>query len=195
MNSFDHILNFYDLLTKFRAIERKILIKGDTRKENDVEHSFSLAMLGWYINQTYKLGLNQEKILMYALAHDLVEVYAGDTYFYLDGKDEAEKHKKEQDALDRIKKEFVEFTELYTAIENYEKREDEESKFIYALDKVEPMLSIYLDGGRTWKELDVSLEMLTHMKKQKVAHNKTIENLFKELVSRLEKEHTKYFIK
>lgn len=195
MKQFDQILNFYELLTKFRAVERKILIKGDTRRENDSEHSFSLAMLAWYINQTYKLGLDQEKIFMYALTHDLVEVYAGDTYFYLDTKSEDEKKKREQSALERIKKETPEFVELYQSIESYERRDDEESKFIYALDKAEPIINIYLDGGRTWKELDVTLEMLTTMKNPKVAVNPTVEKIFKELVERLNINRNTFFKK
>ncbi len=194
--SFDQILKFVDLMQQFRTVERRVLIKNSERSENDVEHSFSLAMLAWYINNTYKLGLNSDKLFKYALAHDLVEIYAGDTFFYQ--KDEqvlVDKQQKEEEAAHRIRGEYPEFNELHEIIEQYEKRGDEEAKFIYALDKVEPVLSIYQDKGRTWRKDGVTLDMLKTMKLTKVAINPTIEKIFKELVRRLTEEHDSLFHK
>jgi putative hydrolase of HD superfamily len=190
----DSILKFVDLIHQFRTIERKVLVHKSERDENDAEHSFTLAMLAWYINDTHSLGLDASKLMKYALAHDLVEVYAGDTFFY-QTTDQAlsEKHEKEAAAARRLQQELPEFVQLHEMIEQYEKREDIESKFIYALDKVEPVLSIYLDDGRTWKQCEVTLEMLESMKSPKVAADPTIEALFKEIVTRLEKEKDRLF--
>ena len=186
MSSLDKILGFTDLLQRFRAIERILLMNGKDRNENDVEHSFSLAMLGWYINSTYELGLDSEKILKYALVHDFVEVYAGDTFFYQqDEKSVAEKKLREEKALMRLAAELPEFPEFHALILNYEKREDKESKFIYALDKLEPILNIYLDKGRSWKRDSVSFDMLKISKTPKVAADKTIEQIFSEMLQKL----------
>jgi putative hydrolase of HD superfamily len=188
-SEFDQLLKFVDLLHAFRAIERRILVKGSDRQENDGEHSFSLAMLAWYVNSSQKLGLDSGKLLMYALAHDIVEIHAGDTYFFQTGESvAADKKKREADAAERLKKEFPEFPELHAAIAAYDSHNDPESKLVYALDKVDPMLTIYRDGGRTWKKENVTLEMLTSMKSTKVAVDPTIEKIFKELVARLGKE-------
>ena len=171
-----------------------LLVPNKDRDENDAEHSFSLAMLGWYINNTEKLGLDLEKILKYALVHDLVEVYAGDTFFYQkDQKVIAEKHGREEKAAVQLKDEYSEFPEIHYLIAEYEKREDKESRFIYALDKVEPLLSVYLDGGRSWKRDKITLEMIKTMKKEKVAVDPTIERLFNEVVERLALEEKKLF--
>ncbi len=195
MNSFDRILSFVDLLHQFRTVERRVLVKNSDRSENDSEHSFSLAMIAWYVNSTYKLGFDSEKIFTYALAHDLVEVYAGDTFFYSANPDQdlKDKHERESQAAARLRKEFPEFPELHAAIESYEKREDMESKFVYALDKIEPVLSIYRDKGRTWRKDGVTLEMLETMKTPKVAVDPTTADLFKELVARLKAEHVELF--
>ncbi|MEI6238241.1 MAG: HD domain-containing protein [bacterium] len=196
MKSFDQILKFVDLIHQFRAVERMLLVKDSERRENDVEHSFSLAMLSWYINSTYKLGLNTDKLFKYALAHDLVEVFAGDTYYF--HKDQSvldSKQKREEEAAEILKAKFPEFPELHEIIHEYEKRKDDESKFVYALDKVEPVLSIYRDGGRTWKKNKVTLDMLKTMKIPKVAIDKNIAEIFQELVERLEREHEVLFNK
>ena len=57
-------------------------------------------------------------------------------------------------------------------IEQYEAREDKESRFVYALDKIQPMLNIYTDGGRTWKEKGVTIDMLVEYKKEKVKQDR-----------------------
>lgn len=186
--------SFVDLLQKFRAVERKILVKESNRYENDQEHSYSLAMLAWYVNDVYKLGLNGEKILKYALAHDLVEAYAGDTYFYTTNKKTiVEKEAREAKAFQKIQKEFSHFSELGEIIERYEKRKDPESRFIYALDKVEPIFAIYRDGGRTWKKQAVTFEMLISKKAPKVAGDKTVQKIFEELVLMLKKDEKRLF--
>lgn len=77
-----NIINFTKLLNKFCDIERVIHSNGGDRLENDVEHSYRLAMLAWYIISSNKLSLDLDLVIKYALVHDLVEVYAGDTYIY-----------------------------------------------------------------------------------------------------------------
>jgi putative hydrolases of HD superfamily len=194
MPQIDTLLQFVDLLHQFQKIERSIWVKNSERKENDSEHSFSLAMLAWYINSTHELGMDTEKLLKYSLAHDLVEVYAGDTFFY--HKDQsviANKHHKEQEALKVLRDTYPEFPELHSIIEQYEMREDAESKFVYALDKIEPVLNIYQDGGRTWKRNNITLEMLREMKSPKVAVDKNVEKIFNQLLDKLKAEEKELF--
>ncbi|MDB5244205.1 MAG: metal dependent phosphohydrolase, putative hydrolase of superfamily [Parcubacteria group bacterium] len=194
MTDLDTLLRFVELLQQYRAVERRVLVKNSDRSENDAEHSYSLAMLAWYINSSYKLDLDREQLFMAALAHDLVEVYAGDTYLYSTDKAHVDsKHEREAMAAKRLEDEFPEFPELHHAIKRYEKREDPESIFIYALDKIDPVLAIYTDGGRTWKKDNVSLDMLVTMKAPRVAVDKTISVIFEQLVTRLKAEHGDLF--
>lgn len=114
-----------------------------------------------------------------------METYAGDTYFH--STDTALKECKEQrekDALERIKAELPEFSELHEMIKAYEARQDRESKFIYALDKMLPVLNIYLDEGRSWKRDNVSLSMI-RTKDEKIAVSPEITELWQELVKLL----------
>lgn len=189
----EDLFRFNKLLNDFRGVERQIHIQGDERKENDAEHSYGLAMFAWYIVSSKKLSLDLDKVIRYALAHDLVEVYAGDVFFFKSFQDEKVrkiKKEKEAEACVRITKEFPEFKELHNTMIAYERREDVESRFVYALDKILPILNIYQAGGRTWREHKVTLEMLLNGKREKVALDPEIKKYFDELVQIL-KQHEK----
>jgi 5'-deoxynucleotidase YfbR-like HD superfamily hydrolase len=67
------------LLHDFQKVERVIFVPGNERNENDVEHSYLLAMLAWQIAEMVAPHLSRKKVLKYALVHDLVEV-CGDTF-------------------------------------------------------------------------------------------------------------------
>ena len=147
--------------------------------------------MAWYAASTNKLNLDIDKVIKYALLHDLVEVYAGDIDAHdPDPQRDEKKAKKEHEALMQIKSEFTEFPEMTKIIEQYETRQDEESKFVYALDKVVAPINIYLDGGRYWHERGVTftLEKLLTNKKLKVAQHPEVEKYFDQLIAILEKE-------
>ena len=183
------ILQFSSFLDAFRKVERAVLEKGTDRQESDIDHSYMLAMLGWYICMKEKLSLDVNKVIQYSLVHDLVEVYAGDTHFYnASAKDYASKERREKTAMKRIIKKFPHFTDLPILIEKYEMKADAESRFVYALDKVQPVLMIYLDHGRTWRKDGISYAMLREKKDPKVALDPTVKKYWDELVRLLKKD-------
>ncbi len=185
-------LEFLSVLHRFQKVTRQIRVSGDDRYENDLEHVGQLALFAWYLCSSGTLGFDLSRVLQYALVHDLVEVYAGDTYFYVDEAAKADKESREHDALLRLEKEFPEFPEMGKMIRNYEKREDPESRFVYALDKILPVLNIYLDNGRTWKEQGITLVML-RTKDKKVAVAPELEKYWEEVCALLERGN--YFSK
>lgn len=190
------VFEFAKLLTKFRQVERILLTNDTDRYENDVEHSYMLVMLADYIISLENLTLDRDKVRRYALVHDLVEVYAGDTYIYsTDQKLHDTKHEREADALKKLMTEFPEHTEVWRDIQSFEKKEDEEAKFVYALDKVQPVIQIYLDGGKTWKKEVIHLHQLTDHKDEKVKVSPIIDKYWKELVSILERNKNTLFPK
>lgn len=192
--SIEKLLSFTKILGELQAVERVIRVRGGDRWENDVEHSYSLAMLAWYILDTEKLPLDRDRVFRYALAHDLVEVYAGDTYLYSEDEELlASKPERERLAAKRLLAEFPEVPEMHAAISGYVTKEDAESRFVYALDKIEPMIKIYLDGGRTWKEKGITLDMAYKSKKDKVALSPEIQPYFDKLMALLKKKEKELF--
>lgn len=188
------ILKFSEMLDAFRRVERMMYVPGTDRRENDSEHSYNLAMLAWYIVDAEKLDLDRNLVMRYALVHDLAEVYAGDTYIYSEDKDHLEsKIDREREAVERLKSELPLGDGIFSLLERYEKKEDRESRFVYALDKIQPVIHLYLDHGRMWKEKGVTLRMLVEHKQGKVSLSSEVEPYWNELKELLEKNEEEIF--
>lgn len=191
---FEDLLDFIQFTHEFREVVRIARAPGANRYENDTEHSYQLAMVAWYLIETDNLKLNKELCLMYALSHDLVEIYAGDTYTFDNNKNvQDSKAKREKEALNKIKKRFPKFKALIKTIENYEHKRDEESKFVYALDKLIPPIQIYLEKGKLFYEKGISFEMLLESKKHKIAVSKSVNKYWLELLKEFVKNKKKLF--
>ncbi len=188
------IVKFEELLHSFSLIERVAHIKGREARENDVEHSYFIPMLAWFVIDVFKLQLDLNLVLRYALVHDLVEVYAGDTYIF-DEEARKTKHDREEKARLRIASEFPQFGGLNESIEKYEAQLDEESRFVKVLDKIEPVIANYLQEGRTWKEMGVSFEDFTTNKRERTASIDEIRTLLEDIIAEIEPKKSTYFNK
>lgn len=153
-------LSFFvqELIVSFASIRRNHYLAGQDERENDVEHSFSVAILCWLVCDQHSLGLDLTKIIKYALVHDLVEVYAGDTNTYAPAESRYHKKEREQQALLRLADELQRFPDLVTTIEAYEHKVDEESVFVWTVDKMQMLIMGSLDDWRPYKEISISYE-------------------------------------
>ena len=178
----EKLIEFTKFLNEFHRVQRAVWATGENRMENDAEHSFQLAMTAWYLITLHKLEYDLYLVLQYALAHDLVEIYAGDTGLF--SKDRAHKESKaqrEHEAFLKIKQKFLEFPELTEIIQKYELKGDPESLFVYALDKILPPLNIHLDNGRAYQTQKVTLKMEIESKTDKVAVSPEIKEYYEEI--------------
>jgi putative hydrolase of HD superfamily len=151
-------------------------------------------MVAWYIVHDQELDMDVNRVIKYALAHDLVEIYAGDTP--INEQDKAyvgSKERREAEAAERIRNEFPDFTELHDLIDSYELRKDKESRFVYALDKILPPMIIYLERGHSWKKNKMTLEMVSDHKKDKVVVSPEVKALYDELIVHLKGEENELF--
>ena len=188
----DSILPFVWFLQEFRKVERIIYYPGSHRQENDAEHAYQLAMVAWYIIEQKKLLLDVWKVIKYALVHDLVEIHAWDTIPFNHWSIELQtKAVREQEALDLIKREFPDMHEIWSRIDDYELKRDNEARFVYALDKILPIMNTIIDNWRAWKTFDVScIDLCKHMEKTK--WDSEIYSLSQEIRALLEK-HPEWF--
>lgn len=195
MENIQKLIEFTDLMNEFQKIIRNTLIKNSSRKENDLEHSYRLTMLAWYIlDSSESTALNKDLVIKYALIHDFVEIYAGDTFLYTkDEKLKETKPERERESADKLAKKLSDFKELKVLIKNYSDKVDSESKFVYALDKLIPILDIYTDDGRTWKENNVTLDMIIEAKRDKIAFSPEIKPYFDEIIKILKEKENLLF--
>ena len=151
--SVERIAQLQQMIAAFAGVERVPHLTGSGRPENDVEHSFGLAITCWYLHPKIAPELDLLEILKFALAHDIVELHAGDTFAF--GDDQAyidSKEARERDALKTIHTDWPDFPEIRIYAEGYMDKVSEESKFVKAVDKLLPLLMIGLDEGEAyWK--------------------------------------------
>ena len=137
----DCLLNtLSELILPLYEVSRNSLVPFDLKRhENDAEHSFSLGMLAICIAPIVDEKLDLGLISQYALIHDLVEIYAGDTSVYADAETRASKRRRERAAHRKLKGQYSStFPWLITRLDEYVARLTPESKFVYALDKLLP---------------------------------------------------------
>lgn len=164
------LFSLQEMIIKFSLINRNHYLAGTKKKENDTEHSFSVALLCWFIHNRYNIDLDIGKILQYALAHDLVEVYAGDVNTFASESDRQKKMENEKVALTRVAKEFGDFSDMVEVMQKYEEKADEESIFVWTVDKMQALIMGDLDDWRPYKELSIDYDWFVEKHTQQLTN-------------------------
>ncbi len=92
------LLDFLIQCDKMKNIQRRTLIADGSRMETDAEHSWHLALMAVAISDYAPQGTSIDHAVRLALSHDLVEIYAGDTFCYdvQANEDKSEREKRRQ---------------------------------------------------------------------------------------------------
>lgn len=154
---FEKQLKFILEIDKEKEIYRQTHISGGKRRENDSEHAWHLAVMTWLLSEYSNNEIDVAKTMLMTLIHDLVEVYAGDTYAYdLKGKETQEKREKE--AAEKIFGILPEDQgkKLRAIWEEFEEYETAEARFAHTMDNFQPMLLNDSNGGGDWLEHGVA---------------------------------------
>lgn len=180
VSEFDNIVKLIQFTGKYQLVTRDIDVVDGSRKENDAEHSHQLAVVAWYISDFYQLPYSRELILQYAIVHDMVEIYAGDTSaFHSHESEQLTKHEREHRAALQIKKELPFFGNLHQTIEQYERKSDNESLFVYIIDKILPDTNVILSGENYYRKNMIGYDVWTRWatdKKAKISYSREIDN-------------------
>ena len=177
-------------LEKFQAIGRKNYYPLNGRGDTDAEHSYSLAMAAWQIIIHDKLPLDLDLVIKYALVHDLVEVEAGDVFTFATKEEKAKQEEREIEALKKMKRD-PNWQEIAEYIERYEKREDEESKFIWGLEKILIPVSTLMNDCPSVERFDpespITFEVWEAKMKERIRTSKYLRPYYDWLVREFEK--------
>lgn len=159
-------IEFITEIDKLKHIKRQTILMDGSRKENDAEHSWHLAVMAMLLSEhAADKNLDLFKVMKMVLIHDLVEIDAGDTYVY-DEKANEDKAEREQKAADRIFSILPEdqAREIRALWEEFEERTTAEARFAAALDRFQPLLHNYKTKGRSWKEHGVTKDQVMKRK-------------------------------
>lgn len=161
MTDFEKQIQFIMELDKIKKIGRQTYLSDASRKENDAEHSWHLALMAFVLADYSNEPIDVLKTMKMVLLHDVIEIDAGDTYAY---DTEANKTKRERElkAADRIfgllpEAQKSEYRGLW---DEFEAMETPESKFANMLDKVQPLLLNDASGGKSWAEHGVQISQV-----------------------------------
>lgn len=138
---------------KVKQIVRQTYLTDGSRKENDAEHSWHLALMAVLLKEYANEEVDLAKVIPMVLIHDLVEIDAGDTYAY-DQAGLKTQRERETKAADRIfgmlpEDQGMKFRDLWEEFEAYETAE---AKFAHVLDNCQPLILNDASGGKSWQE-------------------------------------------
>jgi 5'-deoxynucleotidase YfbR-like HD superfamily hydrolase len=169
-----------DLLIPMATVFRTTKVQPSLdRFENDAEHSFLLATLGCAIARHIDPKLDLGKISQYALVHDMVEAYAGDTTIWASADKHASKAKREEEALHVIERSFGDqFPWMQETIKAYERFNEPESCFVYALDKIIPYVVMAAVDHQPFPPHKELYEEKMAIARSKISRYPALRNLF-----------------
>ncbi len=145
------IIKLSDLLAKCEEIKRKIKLPHGS-DESDSHHAFSLAMIAYDICKRYKLKLNLEKVIVYALVHDLLEIITGDEATLNMTNEQLEaKRRREHAALKEFEELMSDYPDLLAAFHDYERLDTPEAATVFVLDKTCTIWTHFHDTGSNLK--------------------------------------------
>lgn len=176
-------LDFIIEVDKLKNIFRQSYIADTSRRENDAEHSWHLALMAVILSEYVKEDIDIKKVLKMLLIHDLVEIYAGDTFAF----DETGYEDKEEREINAATELFYklpenqgkEFMDLWL---EFEKGENIEAKYAAMMDRLQPLILDYATEGKGVIESNLTRDQL--LKRNEISLNDGPKEI-KELVNYL----------
>lgn len=174
---------FIKEIDKVKSIFRQTYLADGTRKENDAEHSWHIALMAVLLKEYVSEDVDVTKVMTMVLIHDLVEIDAGDTYAY-DSEGAKSKREREVKAADRIfgilpEDQGMYFRELWEEFEAYE---TPDAKYAHLLDNFQPLLLNDASGGRSWNEHGVHKSQIYKRNEKVQETSEEIWNTIQEVV-------------
>lgn len=161
MDRLNKQMQFIMEIDKLKQIYRQTYISDASRKENDTEHSWHLAMMAMLLCEYANEKVDILKTMSMVLIHDIIEIDAGDTYAY-DETGNATKQERELKAADRLFHILPEDQAKYLRglWDEFEASETPEAKFALTLDKIQPLMLNDASGGIAWKANGIHMEQI-----------------------------------
>ncbi len=148
----DQQLKFTAEIDKMTSVYRRTMLISGIRNENDAEHSWHIAVMALLFKEYCVEEPNVERAMKILVVHDLIEIYAGDTFAY-DVKGNESKAEREAAAADKLYAQLPpeQGAELRALWEEFDAMETTDAKYAACLDRTQPLLHNTLTEGHTWR--------------------------------------------
>ena len=149
----DMQLKFSAEIDKMTGIIRRTSLIDRSRRENDAEHSWHIATMAMLFEEYAKEPVNVPRAVEMCVVHDLIEIYAGDTFAY-DVKANEDKAEREKEAADKL---FSQLPQeqgkmIRSLWEEFDTMETPDAKYAACMDRLQPFMHNSLTDGFTWVE-------------------------------------------
>jgi len=155
-------LRFLSEVDKMKSVFRQTLLVDKSREETDAEHSWHFALMAMTLFEYVGFdGVDINRVIRMALVHDLVEIYAGDTFAY-DIEGNEGKEEREKAAADKLfallpDAQAKEYRMLW---EEFDCMDTPDAMYASAIDRLQPFLNNYMTNGHTWVKHSVSVDQV-----------------------------------
>ena len=145
-------LTFLAEADRLKTVLRASPLAAADRRENDAEHSWHLALMVLLLAEYADEPIDVGHTIKLVIVHDLVEVYAGDSPVF-DAAAVVGQREREEAAASRLFALLPEgqASETRALWDEFEAGVTPEARFGKAMDRLEPMLLNWLNGGGTWQ--------------------------------------------
>lgn len=148
-------------IDKEKFVGRQTWLTGAVRKENDAEHAWHMAVMTVLLSEYANEEIDVLRTMTMLLIHDLVEIYAGDTYAY-DEEGKKTQKSRELAAADQLFQMLPEdqgkkFREIW---EEFEAENTPESRFARTMDNLQPMMLNAATDGKSWADRGIRLSQI-----------------------------------
>lgn len=145
-------IDFIREIDKLKEITRQTYLMDGSRRENDAEHSWHIAMMALMLAEHSNETVDVLRVVKMLLIHDIVEIDAGDVFIY-DEEGSHGKSERERMAARRIYNILPQdqahvYMELWR---EFEERKTPDARFANAMDRLQPILQNYYTKGKTWQ--------------------------------------------
>lgn len=140
-------------IDKMTSVLRRTLLLDKSRRENDAEHSWHIAVMAMLFSEYAAAPVDIGRVVQMCVVHDLVEIYAGDTFAY-DAAGNVDKEEREKAAADKL---FAMLPEeqgrmIRSLWEEFDAMETADAKYAACMDRLQPFFHNTLTDGHTWVE-------------------------------------------
>ena len=152
-------LAFLREMDKAKSVIRNTLLLDSSRRENDAEHSWHMAICAMLFMEYLDEPINDmARLLQMILLHDVVEIYAGDTFAYGSVEMLSSQKDRESIAAEQLfsllpKDQAEEFRSLW---DEFEACATPEAKCARLVDTFMPVYHNCMTKGQKWLELGVT---------------------------------------
>lgn len=154
------LLDFILTLDGLKAVERRSIPSGLSRRENRAEHSWHGAMCALLLADECAFAVDVKHAALLFLMHDVPEIGCGDTFIY--APERADAAQREAAALDLLLATLPGHNAEYLRglWEEFTANQTPEARYANALDRLVPLLHNLSHDGLTWREHGVRLDQI-----------------------------------